>query len=98
MIIVILVDCGHPTPPENGNLGNYSETAEGANVTFRCNQDFVPVAEMVSICSSDGVWEPAPELHNCTAGIARHDAWCDSGLCSVRIAFNLQTRLAVSIL
>lgn len=56
--------------PENGNLGDYSGSTKGANVTFRCNQDFVPVTEMVSVCSSDGVWDPAPEKHNCTAGMA----------------------------
>lgn len=69
------MDCGLPRPPVNGNLGSYSRTTEGANVTFRCNRD---IAEMVSVCTSDGMWDPVPEEHNCKAikdMIHVHENW-----------------------
>ncbi len=64
---IISVDCGIPEPPLNGFLGNYSSTKEGDNVTFQCGGDYVPLAVMVSTCSSSGMWDPEPMDHVCTS-------------------------------
>ena len=63
--LLISVNCGVPQPPPNGFLGNYSHSKVGGQVTFWCNESYVPSAVMVSTCSSTGVWEPHPEDHNC---------------------------------
>ena len=63
---VSLVDCGPPASPINGYLGNYSSTKEGTNVTFQCNEGYVPTIVRISTCNRYGVWHPAPHEHNCT--------------------------------
>ena len=65
-IIAITVDCGIPIQPVNGILGSYSNTKERANVTFQCNEEFVPSIIRTSTCSSLGMWSPPPDSHNCT--------------------------------
>ena len=58
-------DCGHPKPPANGSLSNYTRTTEGANVTFQCNDGYYPPGEIVAVCISRR-WSPLPEEHSCT--------------------------------
>ena len=62
----IIVDCGPPIQPINGNLGNYSSTKERSNVTFQCNEGYVPSIIRISTCNSFGMWSPAPQEHNCS--------------------------------
>ena len=50
----------------NGTIGNYSMTMLGTTVTYRCDKFFLPITTMVSKCSSDGLWDPAPHMQNCT--------------------------------
>ena len=60
------VDCGLPIKPINGNLGEYFSTRERVNVTFQCNDGYVPSVTNTATCNNHGMWEPAPEEHNCT--------------------------------
>ena len=60
------MNCGNPVPPNDGYLGDYSHTREGATVTFQCNNGYRPSAVMISICTSTALWIPAPEILNCT--------------------------------
>ena len=66
LIITIIVNCDNPVPPNDGYLGDYSHTREGATVTFQCNNGYRPSAVMISICTSTALWIPAPEILNCT--------------------------------
>ena len=50
----------------NGSIGNYSMTTLGATVTYLCDKFFVPTTVMVSKCKSDGSWDPAPNMQNCS--------------------------------
>lgn len=52
--------------PANGSLGDYSRTTKGATVSFMCNRNFAPTSRMTSVCTSEAVWNPAPERHICT--------------------------------
>ena len=36
------------------------------NVTFQCNEGYVPSIIRVATCNSFGLWSPAPQEHNCT--------------------------------
>lgn len=60
-----IVDCGIPVAPLNGSLGNYSNTKEDTNVTFWCDEDFVPTEIMIATCNSRGMWDPDPAEHYC---------------------------------
>lgn len=63
---IFTVDCGIPESPLNGNLGNHSSTKETDNVTFQCNEDYVPSQVEIATCNSLGMWKPDPAEHNCT--------------------------------
>ena len=63
--MLYVVDCSHPQPPTNGSLGEYVKTTKGSNLTFQCNDGYIPSIVMTAICI-DGVWDPPPEEHNCT--------------------------------
>ena len=63
---IITAICDPPSLPNNGNLGNYSSTIEMDNVTFYCDEGYVPSIIRTATCNSSGMWSPAPEEHNCT--------------------------------
>ena len=67
------VNCGVPSPPVNGFLGNIAHTREGATVTFQCSDGYVPSAVMTSTCTSTRLWAPTPENHTCTLVIGTQD-------------------------
>ena len=54
--------CGRPMAPENGQIGIYSSTIEGAQITFYCNNNAI---EMSAICSMNGRWIPNPAGVDC---------------------------------
>ncbi len=58
--------CDDPLPPINGFLGDHSIIRVGKNVSYQCNNRFRPSAVMATTCTSDLLWIPAPEKHNCT--------------------------------
>ena len=62
----MIVNCGDPLPPNNGNLGSYANTREGTSVSFKCDEGFRPSAPMVATCMRNAMWHPAPQDHNCT--------------------------------
>ena len=62
----IAVNCGHPKPPVNGSLESYFQTTEGANVISYCNENFLPNVPILSVCTSDAIWDPNPDYINCT--------------------------------
>ena len=61
----IVVDCGHPMPPADGFLGDYQSTTEGSNVTYQCDQGFVPSTIFKASCIELGFWFPSPDEHIC---------------------------------
>lgn len=60
------VDCGPPISPINGNLEYYPDTKQGTNVTFSCNEGYIPTRAINATCNHYGLWDPTPEEHNCT--------------------------------
>ena len=66
VIIVVQVDCGIPSEPMNGFLGNYTHTREGAVVTYGCVDGYQPSATNTATCMESGEWYPPPDEHNCT--------------------------------
>ena len=64
--IISLVDCGPPMSPINGHLGYYSNTKEESNLTFQCNENFVPSIVRIATCDRFGKWYPSPMEHECT--------------------------------
>ena len=65
MFFFTLVDCGVPNPPKNGKLKNITTTTAGSNLTFMCDEKFIPDIVMKSTCTKDAVWDPLPELLIC---------------------------------
>lgn len=59
-------NCGLPLPPTDGLLGNYTNTLEDAAVTFQCKNGYVPSTIMIAWCTSFAIWDPPPELLNCS--------------------------------
>ena len=62
----IPVSCGQPNITGNGSIETYQNTAEGAEIFFRCNAGFVPAGRMRAVCGADGRWNPDPAGHVCT--------------------------------
>ena len=42
---------GRATPPRNGSIETYQNTAEGTEIFFSCNQMFVPSTRMTATCT-----------------------------------------------
>ncbi len=49
----------------NGSIETYINTKEGNNITFQCDEGFVPSLVMKATCNSRVMWEPLPENHIC---------------------------------
>ena len=62
------VDCGSPGNPRNGSLESYSDTTEGSEVFYSCNQGLVPEGRMRAVCTRNG-WSPNPADLCCTFGM-----------------------------
>ena len=60
------VNCSDPTPPMDGSIASYQNTTEGAEISFMCNQMFVPTERMTAMCGADQRWSPDPAGHRCT--------------------------------
>ena len=65
---MLLVDCGDPHPPINGLIRNYSTTTEGANISFTCEDGFIPDVDIIAICFNNGIWNPLPINYTCMDG------------------------------
>ena len=62
-----LVDCGSPVAPQRGSLESYTDTSEGSEVFYSCNQHLVPEGRMRAVCTRNG-WSPNPADLRC-AGV-----------------------------
>ena len=58
-------NCSDPGTPRNGFIGPYQNTTEGAEISFRCNSQYVPTTARIAICGADGRWNPDPATHMC---------------------------------
>ena len=47
-----------PSPVGEVIFSLFSDTAEGANISFNCEPGLEPQREDVSVCSSNGLWIP----------------------------------------
>jgi len=61
--------------PRNGFIGPYQNTTEGAEISFRCNSQFVPSTAMIAICGADARWNPDPATHVCMCECLWHTWW-----------------------
>ena len=68
MIFPNIVDCSPPGNPRNGSLESYTDTTEGSEVFYRCNQGLVPERRMRAVCTRNG-WSPNPAEICCTVGM-----------------------------
>ena len=62
------VDCGSPVAPHRGSLESYTNTTEGSEVFYSCDQGLVPVEGMRAVCTRNG-WSPNPADLHCTVGM-----------------------------
>ena len=82
------VDCGPPVTPLNGSLESYTNTTEGSEVFYSCNQGLVPEGRMRAVCTRNG-WSPNPAAICCTEGMHLHD-WQYCWFCLYFVIFLLQ--------
>ncbi len=62
---MIVVNCSDPSPVAGGTLSPFSDTTEGANISFNCVPGLEPQRDDVSVCSSNGSWVPDPAHRIC---------------------------------
>lgn len=72
----VLVNCGIPMPPINGDVGNYTNSRVEQTTTFQCDEGYIPSGVVISTCTNLGLWTPEPEEHNCTLIIGKNKILC----------------------
>ncbi len=55
-----------PSPVAGVTFSPFSDTTEGANISFNCGQGLELQREDVSVCSSNGSWVPDPAHRICS--------------------------------
>ena len=65
--IVTPVDCGPPVTPQNGFLESYTNTTEGSEVFYNCDQHMVLEGRMRAVCTRNG-WSSNPADLSCIRG------------------------------
>ena len=63
----VLVDCGDPGIPDNGN-SNFTDTREGSVVTYTCNDGFELAGNSTQICEltpGGAFWRPDRPICRC---------------------------------
>ncbi len=55
-----VVNCSDPSPVAGVTFSSFSDTTEGANISFNCEPGLEPQREDVSVCFSNGSWVPDP--------------------------------------
>jgi len=69
------VGCGAPFHPENGSVQSLDisqGTQQGSEIVFSCNTSYVPAGNMMSVCGSDGMWNPDPATFVCICKFICH--------------------------
>ena len=62
------VNCDPPVSPQRGSLENYTNTTEGSEVFYSCDQGLVPEGRMRTVCTRNG-WSPNPAELSCSVGM-----------------------------
>ena len=65
-LILLIVNCFDPSPVAGVIFSPFSDTTEGANISFNCEPDLESQREDVSVCSSNGSWVPDPAHRVCS--------------------------------
>ncbi len=60
------MNCSGPSPVAGVTLSPFSDTTEGANISFNCELGLEPQRDDVSVCSSNGSWVPNPAHRICS--------------------------------
>ncbi len=60
------MNCSDPSPVAGVTLSPFSDTTEGANISFNCESGLEPQSEDVSVCSSNSSWVPDPAHRICS--------------------------------
>ncbi len=60
------MNCFDPSPVAEVAFSPFSDTTEGANISFNCEPGLVPQREDESVCSSNGAWVPDPAHRMCS--------------------------------
>ncbi len=61
-----VVNCSDPSPVAGVTFSHYSDTTEGANISFNCEPGLESQREDVSMCFSNGSWVPDPAYRICS--------------------------------
>ncbi len=61
-----VVNCSDPSPAAGVTFSPFSDTTEGANISFNCGPGLEPQREDVSVCFSNGSWVPDPAYRICS--------------------------------
>ncbi len=60
------MNCSDPSPVAGGIFSPFSNTTEGAIISFNCDPWLEPQREDLSVCSSNGSWVPDPAHRICS--------------------------------
>ncbi len=60
------MNCSDPSPADGVIVSPFSDTTEGANISFNCGPGLELQREDVSVCSSNGSWVPDPAHRICS--------------------------------
>ena len=64
-MLSIIVNCFIPNVAAGVSLWPFTNTTEGATITYSCSDGYWPQTNQTSLCTqvgSDGVWMPNPAL------------------------------------
>ncbi len=65
-LLIIIVNCSDPSPVVGVTFNPFSDTTEGATISFNCEPGLVAERDDVSVCSSNGSWVPNPAHRICS--------------------------------
>ncbi len=60
------MNCSDPSPVAGVTFSPFSDTTEGANISFNCEPGLEPQMDDVSVCSSNSSWVPDPAHRICS--------------------------------
>lgn len=65
--MIIITDCGDPSPANGVLIKPYNTTTVGSEIRFQCieSNDLVSIDETFAVCEEDGNWNPDPAMYGC---------------------------------